>query len=298
MKATSLKLCKRMSIEQVFQAITVHCMAQIQANGAVLRKAHDVTGLHQMRVGVRRLRSALAAFKDVLRIPEEIHQELDWLAAPLGAARDWDVLTGSTLPAVVRELGDDIQAADVLLAVRERSSVMHAAVTALVNSERYARLMLSFTRWVTGRGWREGMSPEDLERLESPGATYGRDLLTHHQHRLLKHGGKLHAAEPKACHRLRIAAKKMRYATEFFQSFFPAKQVQSYVEALSTLQDGLGRLQDAAVADRLLMEVRDERPDLGPDIEWIRKHLAPHIKGDDLKIRKELKKCASIKFLG
>lgn len=179
MKATSLKLCKRMSIEQVFQAITVHCMAQIQANGAVLRKAHDVTGLHQMRVGVRRLRSALAAFKDVLRIPEEIHQELDWLAAPLGAARDWDVLTGSTLPAVVRELGDDIQAADVLLAVRERSNVMHAAV-----------------------------------------------------------------------------------------------------------------------ADRLLMEVRDERPDLGPDIEWIRKHLAPHIKGDDLKIRKELKKCASIKFLG
>ena len=54
---------------------------------------------------------------------------------------------------------------------------------------------------------------------------------------------------------MRIAAKKLRYAAEFFASLYPAKRVACYVEALEGLQDILGAFNDAAVVDRLLAEV-------------------------------------------
>ena len=53
---------------------------------------------------------------------------------------------------------------------------------------------------------------------------------------------------------MRIAAKKLRYAAEFFGALYPKKRVAPYVAALEELQDILGALNDAAVADRLLDE--------------------------------------------
>ena len=53
-------------------------------------------------------------------------------------------------------------------------------------------------------------------------------------------------------HRLRIALKKLRYATEFFEALYPKKHTKPYLAALKDLQDGLGHLNDVAVAQRLI----------------------------------------------
>jgi CHAD domain-containing protein len=68
-----------------------------------------------------------------------------------------------------------------------------------------------------------------------------------------------HADAPRR-HRLRIAAKRMRYATEFFESLYPARQVRPFIKALAALQDVLGRLNDAAVAQQLLRELAQQQP--------------------------------------
>jgi CHAD domain-containing protein len=73
--------------------------------------------------------------------------------------------------------------------------------------------------------------------------------------RLRKRGRQVPEAPPEERHRVRIAAKKLRYAAEFFASLYPAKRVARYVGALEGLQDILGALNDAAVVDRLLAEV-------------------------------------------
>ena len=52
-------------------------------------------------------------------------------------------------------------------------------------------------------------------------------------------------------HALRIAAKKLRYATEFFAPLFPGKRARAYRKALAALQDELGAFNDAAVAPRV-----------------------------------------------
>jgi CHAD domain-containing protein len=88
--------------------------------------------------------------------------------------------------------------------------------------------------------------------------------------RVRKRGRDVPTATPEARHRVRIAAKKLRYAAEFFASLYPAKRVARYVAALQDLQDILGALNDAAVVDRLLGEVmRTGRKEIPSHVEGL-----------------------------
>jgi inorganic triphosphatase YgiF len=289
-KASALKLSRRMTVEQVFQAIAANCLAQIQANEAGLVQAQDVESLHQMRVGLRRLRSAFGQFKDLLPLPAHLQEEIDWLGEQLGPARDWDVLAGATLPKLAAALQDQAAYAALQQAARRKTDDMHAIAAAAVTSPRYARLVLSLTRWLQGRGWREGMAAAECRRIDAAVPELARGLLAAGQRRLLKRGKKLRGAGPEARHRVRIAAKKSRYATEFFQSLYPGKKVRPYIKALATLQDELGWRNDAAVAERLLRQLPEGQAHLDTPVAFLRGYLASRIDGDDRKLRKLWKK--------
>ena len=285
-KASALKLSRRMSVEQAFQAIAVNCMAQIQSNESGVAQTQDAESVHQMRVGLRRLRSALGLFKDVLQAPELLRRELDWLTAELGAARDWDVLAASTLPRVGREAPDEPLLAELELAAQGVAHQKHEAAARAVSSARHTRLVLSLTRWVHGCGWRDCLSLQDQTRLTAKVSPFARKMLLLHQRRLLKRGGQLQGASPEARHRIRIAAKKTRYATEFFESLYCARTVRPYVAALSALQDEFGWLNDAAVAGHLLQQLQHERTDLAGSAGFVRGCLRSGMNSDDRKIHK------------
>jgi CHAD domain-containing protein len=295
-KATQLELSKHMTIEQAFQAIANNCLVQIQANEVGVVKERDVESVHQLRVGLRRLRSALGLFRSRLQAPEDVLQELDWLTMELGAARDWDVLAGSTLPGVAEAIPDETGIAEVKLAALARAREMHEAAAAAVGSPRYKRWILHFTRWVQDCAWRNTMAPQDQKRLTAPLMKFARNMLEHQQRRLLKRGSKLPGASPQARHKVRIAAKKIRYATEFFQSLYPSKLVRPYVAALSGLQDALGWLNDAAVACRLLKQLQNGQIQLEASAGFVRGYLASRIKSDDKKIRELWKKFILMKL--
>lgn len=295
-KAAPLKLSKHATIEQAFQAIVENCMTQIQANASIVAQENDAETLHQMRVGLRRLRCALSVFNDMLRAPVELLHELDWLATKLGAARDWDVLTASTLPMVAEAMPDEIRIAEVTLAASVIAHEKHKAIATAIKSQRYTRLILSFTRWSLGRIWRDAMSPQDKTRLKNSVARFSRTALISTESHLQKRGRKLQQSSEKARHRVRIAAKKTRYTVEFFQSLYGSKRVQPFVEKLSTLQDALGWLNDAAVADRLLKELQDGRTDLEWSAGFIRGYLIARIENDDKKIRKLWSKLTPLKL--
>jgi CHAD domain-containing protein len=106
------------------------------------------------------------------------------------------------------------------------------------------------------------------------------------QRRLRKRAGALPNATPAARHRVRIAAKKARYGTEFFGSLFKPRSVRPYVKALAGLQDELGYLNDAAVADRLLGEMAAAQPQLAASIGFAKGFLAARVKNEDRKLLK------------
>ena len=63
--------------------------------------------------------------------------------------------------------------------------------------------------------------------------------------RVRKRGRKFAHLAPADLHRLRISAKKLRYATEFFAPLFDEKAARDYRAALARLQDALGSYNDA-----------------------------------------------------
>lgn len=289
-KAAPLKLARRMNAEQAFERIVRSCLGQIQANEEGVARFHDVESLHQMRVGLRRLRAALAMFKDLLYLPDSLESELDWFAGELGPARDWDVLLESTLPRVEQAMPGEGALPDVREAVQHTVQALHEQAGAAVASARYARLVRALESWLDKREWRDTLSAGRKARLKMRVGEFAAVILEQDQQRLLKRGRKLKDGGTKERHRMRIAAKRSRYATEFFASLYPGRQVRPYVAALATLQDELGSMNDAAVADRLLAELAQQYHGVDADTGFIRGYLASGAAGGMAKVRKLWKK--------
>jgi CHAD domain-containing protein len=277
-----------MKIEKAFMTIAASCLEHIQGNEVgVLRS--DSESLHQMRVGLRRLRSALDQFRDLLALPEPLMKEIDWLGEQLGPARDWNVMASSTLPTAAPDMPDADAFARLRLAAQQRSVQLQAAAAEALASSRYTRLSLGLARCLRARCWREQLDDAGRSQLKQPAGTWARRMLVHGRHRLLKRGKKLAGASPRARHRVRIAAKKDRYASEFFRSLYPGKQGQRYIRALAGLQDELGWRNDAAVADTLLRELQDSQADLETPATFLRGYLAARQQGGQRRLLKAWK---------
>lgn len=294
--ALPVQLAKRSNVEQAFKAIATNCLAQVQANAAGIAHDYDGESLHQMRVGLRRLRSALDLFKDVLQLPANLQQDLDWLGNELGNARDWDVLAGSTLPLLSQDMSAAGPLLEVTHAALDSGRDAHVAAAAAINSPRYTRLMLSLGRWLFGNGWREPGKGKGKSRLDAPVPAFASKVLRRAHKRMKKRGRAMSPTIPETLHRARIAAKKARYASEFFASLYRGKQARPYVKALGALQDELGKVNDAAVADRLLGQLENTRHDLAGAIASVRAGLAEKMAGNGGKARKLWKRYTAVKL--
>jgi len=250
-KAARVRLKRKMRMEDALQLIGLNCMAQIESNlPGVL--AQDRESLHQMRVGLRRLRALLDMFRELAPLPSELQEGLDWLSGELGGTRDWDVLAGTTLPAVTGIHTEALQAA-----AREHARTLHKNMLATLHSARYTELMQRVHGWLHGRQWRAGAGLPEDDPLAQPALDGLVPLIRKALKRLRKRIGALDENDAPARHRVRIAAKKARYAAEFFRELLPKKEVKAYIKCLSGVQDRLGHLNDLAVAARLLPELEN-----------------------------------------
>lgn len=250
-KAARVRLKRKMRMEDALQCIGLHCMAQIESNlpGVLAQSAES---LHQMRVGLRRLRALLAMFRELAPLPAELQDGLDWLSGELGATRDWDVLADTTLPAVGGIRTEALQAA-----AKEQARTLHKNMLSTLHSPRYTRLMLEMNGWLRGRQWRPTAGLPQDDPLAQPALDGLVPLIRKTQKRLRKRMEALDENDAPARHRVRIAAKKARYAAEFFRDLLPKKEVKAYIKCLSSVQDRLGHLNDLAVAGRLLPELEN-----------------------------------------
>lgn len=257
-KATAVKLRAGLTLEQGFTQIARNCLTHMRANEAGVRASEQPEYVHQMRVGLRRLRSALSLFKPWIMLPPELAEELAWLGQPLGAARDAEVLAGASLPPLLlaspaEESLNKLHKAASSLAQRRRR-----AAAAAVNSERYLSLMEGLEGWLKARRWRlDSPRPEGLDTaLDTAAKRMLKKRSKKLQERLLALQENANAENR---HSLRIAVKKLRYANEFFSSIAGAK-VAARLAQLRTLQELLGRLNDAEVGRHLLLEMGRGQP--------------------------------------
>jgi CHAD domain-containing protein len=288
-KAMPPALSKRMNVEQAFEVIVRSCIDQIQGNEAGVARYRDAESLHQMRIGLRRFDAAFTLFGELLPAPPALAAELEWLMDQLGPARDWDVFIAATLPRAVGAMPGGAGLERLRAAALERAEALYAQASGAVASARFGKLISALEHWVEQRGWRDDLTARTRMRLKQRVSDFAAAVLEREQQRLLKRGRKLKESGPQARHRVRIAAKRVRYAAEFFAALYPGKRVRPYVQALTLLQDELGWLNDAAVAGRLLDELADDPAGPPEGTALVRGYLAGCTEQGGPAVRRRLK---------
>jgi len=249
--STPVTLPRRASAADAFQATARQALAQITANAALLREAPGAEPVHQLRVGVRRLRSALSTFSPLFARAEarRLKAELGWLAKSCDAARNLEVFATETLAQfqpTTPGLAALAKAVD-----RARAKALASAAQA-ASSERFRRLMIEAAAWIETGPWLKARRKARLE----PVADFAARRLQQRLRKMLKAGGDLAALDDEGRHHVRIAAKKLRYSTHALGEPFPPKAVLEFVRRLKDLQDELGALNDMATAGSLIAGLR------------------------------------------
>lgn len=245
----------------------------------------DPEALHQMRVGMRRLRSAIAGFAPAIDLPKPAqNKKIGKIARTLGSLRDLDVLRESlenkykpTLPADEQE---QLDAALVYLYKRRRKAF--AKVHETLTGDRYEELKQALEKWLS--------QPQLQPIAQMPIQVTLPDLLLPEVGRLFLHPGWLVGTKlqdeqlvvqteqtpeqvkqqliEKAplLHSLRKETKRARYQMEVFANFYGASY-DTYLQDLKALQSILGQMQDSFVlseflAEALHLEIKKTMPTL------------------------------------
>ncbi len=255
-------ICPAIRAEQpaieAWHAILQAALVQLTANmPGFLEQAHDTEYLHQLRIAVRRLLSGALLAKSLRQPVPQWYQPLRELMAGLNAARDWDVLLQQTLPAMMP-----------LFAVSSENHAIDNAVLDLMHdaalrARRQAQALLreaEVTRLILDIGCGLLTAPIDMQQRDAK--DWAKAVLDQRWQKLCKRCRNFSAMNPQQRHRARIAAKKMRYTADAFASIY-GKQVESFMIALSALQDELGDTNDLISGQQLLRRLPVRSAKLG-----------------------------------
>ncbi len=253
-RAQAPELAPDATLDEVVAATLESCLAHVLGNLAPAHLGRDVEGVHQMRVGVRRLRSALRLFGPALPAGalRPLETELRWLGRELGAVRDLDVFVVERLdPLFAGRPGDKglERLREAALALRAER---HEQLRRTLDSTRLTRLVLELGRFVARRAWRDQPLDEASARLFAPAHGRAAELFEARDRKARRLGDRIDELSLPELHRLRIQLKRLRYAGELLGGLYPGRRRDRYLERLPELQDRLGRLADLATAQGLL----------------------------------------------
>lgn len=245
-KAEPVMLPKDATAADAFQHVVRNCLRQYRQNEDALLAGRSAEALHQARVGLRRLRSAFFIFRTLVdRDGRRLDDELRWLAAELGEARNIDVLSDRASDAALRDRLEPARRA------------VYADVEGALVSSRTRSLMLDLAQWTSCGAWLDDADTRPLR--DQPAREFAEALLDRLRRKVKRHGRDMADADNDARHQFRKDAKKLRYAADFFVSLFDGKREQRrykrFVAVLEALQDQLGALNDLAMAPDLLRKL-------------------------------------------
>lgn len=212
-----------------------------------LLKDTDPEFLHQMRVGSRRLATALLVFERAILLPKPARRKgVVGLAKSLGKLRDLDVQLLTLKEEYIPQLngGEQHTINRLFEHLEEKRSHVFQAIKRILSDDKYLQLKSAYTRWLT--------QPNYTSLAEIDLALILPDLLSPLLSRLLLNPAWLIPQDDTSplgastLHALRKTTKSVRYQAEFFTDFY-GPDFQEWISQLKTLQDTLGKAQDTYV---------------------------------------------------
>jgi inorganic triphosphatase YgiF len=268
-KAALIDLPAGANTRDAFKMIGLGCLKQIINNEVALIRG-DPEGVHQMRVGLRRLRAAMSLFAVLLRDQQRavMKAELKWLAGELGPARELEVLVNRVAAPMKRQRRRWRGMPSLSRKLAERRDAALTRAQDGVKSGRFRALTLDVAAWLQAGLWTNPQDDLVRDRGDLPIAVFAVEQLRRRWRKVRKKGKALSQLDERSRHKLRIQAKKLRYAAEFFASLFArrraVKRRKQFLNALGRLQDGLGDLNDIAVHQKRIAAIGIRRQRSNP----------------------------------
>ncbi|HYN53876.1 MAG TPA: CHAD domain-containing protein, partial [Methylotenera sp.] len=185
-----------------------------------------------------------------------LKSELGWLSGILGEARDLDVFITQTIPPIIVQFENHTGLLNLHQKAELAKAETYKSVREALSSQRYQCFLLMLGAWLENESWCGSIHDSNKVKVLDIA-----NAMLKKRHRQLRQSGKgitkMHAEER---HVIRIAAKKLRYAAEFFASLYSSKKSTAYVRSLSQLQDCLGVLNDITTTEKLVQKLIGSRP--------------------------------------
>lgn len=265
------RLASDVTVGDAFGQVMGHLTAVILHFAPQIVAGVTPVPVHQARVALRRMRSAMSLFRRAVDCPElkTAQLALRGLAKPLGPARDWDVFTAGTGRAVGAAFAEDRAVQRLLAAAERQRGESYAALVDMLQGAEFRRLGLILSQIAMIRPWRRaalvGAIPEDDGGMpagiaEQPLAeadlrAYAARALSRRLRHVLAAGETYAELSADDLHQLRIQCKRLRYACEFFAPLFHGRDSRRTIRRLSLVQERLGHLNDGSVAGGLMAEI-------------------------------------------
>jgi triphosphatase len=242
-KAAALALPDAVDVDSALRRVVGNCLQQVLANASDLAHEDDTEPehLHQLRVGLRRLRTALRELGPLVPgVPDEWGAALGTLFGRLGSARDRDALAQTLLPALHKAGADDLQL-PVIEPEPAAQVALREAATALL--------------WLQLVAFAAGSAPS--EQAFKPAV---RLRLARLFKQVRRDAARFDALDDEARHRLRKRVKRLRYLSEFAGTLFREPRLRSFLKRLAPAQEALGEFNDVCVARALFKDAAADEP--------------------------------------
>lgn len=262
-RAETIAFERDVTVEAAYAAILRHCLSHFLLNEAVAVESASSEALHQMRVALRRMRSAFAAFGRLMEdaTAKQLSREAKWLATAIGRARDFDVFIATIVAPVLRERPDDKGLAALCAAAETARKRAWLGARAALRSARMSSFVLHLALYVDERGWRDD-EEADIARFEAPLSGLAFKVLDRQLRKATKLGRHIDDLEIAERHELRKRLKQLRYTLGFFSTLYRRADTRRYLNALAELQDVFGALNDVEAARKLTEELTAIQPAL------------------------------------
>jgi triphosphatase len=279
------------TVEESLQKIGLGCLTLFLRNeGAALANVPDA--VHQMRVAVRRLRSAVATMRRMLPYQQFdwVSHELRWMAGVLGPARNWDVFSSSLLAPVRSALLNEQDLDKLCRICEDERRSAHQRANAAIRSPQYTAALLKLSQWFASCNWRNQPLSKQSALLVAPIGTVAPTLIRRRYKKVKKSAGGFAEFPPERRHEFRIAVKKLRYTIEVLKGLFDRESVAEFIQLLKPIQDDLGYANDVRMANQLLADLRISDPAIaravGMVLGWHDRGVSDH----DRKLCKRLRR--------
>ncbi|WP_341890244.1 CYTH and CHAD domain-containing protein [Variovorax sp. YR752] len=238
-KAKTVTLTDDAHLADAYRAVLRECLQQVVVNASQVASGDfGDEHVHQLRVGLRRLRTALRLFESDGGVAA-LAEPAAALFRALGAARDAAAVAGPLRAQLAQALAATGLALDA--PVLPSGEVADPAV--LVRAPAAQALLLDVMAQTL-----PPPAPAADALPDEPAAAHLTRRLNRWHRSVAAAAAGFGALDDEGRHRLRRQVKRLRYGVEFAQGLWGAKKVARYLRALSALQERLGALNDVTVA--------------------------------------------------